>query len=71
MFSFMASQALALSQAKQEPNKSPARGQQGIAQPARKGFWSRLHEAMIDSRRRRAEIELRYYRGLHEESSNK
>jgi hypothetical protein len=68
MFSFMASQAIALSQAKQEPSKSPARGQQGIAQPARKGFWSRVLDAMVNSRARRAQMEIRYHRGLHEES---
>jgi hypothetical protein len=72
MFSFMASQAIALSQAKQEANTAPAAtGQPRAAQSTRKGFWSRLFEAMVDSRMRRAEIELRYHRGLHEKSSSK
>jgi hypothetical protein len=72
MLSFMASQAIALSQVKQEANTAPAAtGQPRAAQSTRKGFWSRLFEAMVDSRMRRAEIELRYHRGLHEESSSK
>lgn len=71
MFSFMASQAIALSQAKQEARPTPAAGEERIAQRSGKGFWSRLFAAMIDSRRRRGEIELRNYRGLHEESVNK
>ena len=71
MLSFMASQAIALSQAKQEANTAPATGQQRAAQRTGKGFFSRLFDAMVDARMRRAEIELRYHRGLHEESSSK
>jgi hypothetical protein len=71
MLSLMASQAIALSQAKREENTAPATGQQRAAQSTRRGFWSRLFEAMVDSRMRRAEIELRYHRGLHEKSSSK
>ena len=71
MFSFMASQAIALSQAKQEANTAPATGQQHIVQHASKGFFSRLLDGMVDARMRRAEVELRYHRGLHEESSSK
>ena len=65
MFSFMASQAIALSQAQQEANTAPATSQQCAAQSTRQGFWSRL------ARMRRAEIELRNHRDLHEESANK
>ena len=71
MLSFMASQSIALSQVKQEANTAPATGQQRIAQRTSKGFFSRLLDAMVDARLRRAEIELRYHRGLHEESSSK
>jgi hypothetical protein len=71
MLSFMASQAIALSQTKQEANTAPATGRQRIVQRAGKGFFSRLLDAMVDARMRRAEIELRYHRGLHEESSSK
>ena len=72
MFSFMASQAIALSQAKQEASKAPAsRPTACCATHRAKASCRALFDAMVDSRMRRAEIELRYYRGLHEESSNK
>ena len=71
MLPFMTSQAIALSQVKREPNKSAASGRQSAARPTGKGFWSRLARAMIDSRRRRGEIELRHYRGSHEDSPDK
>ena len=57
MFSFMASQAIALSQAKQEANTAPATGQRTHVQHARKGFFSRLLDGMVEARMRRAEIE--------------
>jgi ribosomal protein L18E len=34
------------------------------AKPARKGFWRRLIDAMQESRRRQAEIEIRRVRAL-------
>ena len=71
MLSFMASQAIALSQAKQKASAAPATGRQSAAQRTSKGFFSRLLDAMVDARMRRAEVELRYHRGLHEESSSK
>ena len=70
MLSFVTSHAVALSQVKHDPNKSSAR-QQKAARSTGKGFWSRLFEAMVDARMRRAEIELRYHRGLHEDTANK
>jgi hypothetical protein len=70
MLSFVTSQAMALSQVKHDPNNSSAR-QQKVARRTGKGFWSRLFEAMVDARMRRAAIELRYHRGLHEERANK
>ena len=71
MFSFMASQAVALSQAKQNASKAPASGKQSAAPRTGKGFFSRLFDAMANARMRRAEVELRYHRGLHEESPKK
>jgi hypothetical protein len=68
MLSFVTSQAMALSQVKHDPNNSSA---QKAARRTGKGFWSRLFEAMVDARMRRAAIELRYHRGLHEERANK
>jgi hypothetical protein len=70
MLPFVASQAVALSQAQQEASKSPANGQRSTTPRIGKGFWSRFLEAMIESRSRRADIELRNYRGLHERDSN-
>ena len=71
MLPFVTSQAIALSQAKKKPEKSPASRQQKAAPRARKGFFSRLFEAMVDARMRQAEVELRYHRGWHEETPKK
>ena len=67
MLPFVTTQAVALRQGKQRPNKTPVLGQNIAAPSARKGFWSRVFQAMIDARMRQADIELRYHRGLHED----
>ena len=58
MLPFVASQAIALSRVKQESDKSPADRQHTATLRSGKGFFSRLFDAMAESRRRRAEIEV-------------
>ena len=70
MFSFMASQAIALSQAKQRQQaRLRASGQQSAAPRTGKGFFARLFDALVESRMRRAGIELQRHRGLRGESA--
>jgi hypothetical protein len=69
MFSFMASQAIALSQVKKrDPNKLPESVDQNLAPSTGGGFWFRLGRRMLHLRRRRAGIELPSGRDLHEKT---
>jgi hypothetical protein len=67
MFPFVASQAIALKQAKRTPAKA-APGS-GDASPrvrtARKGFFRRVLDALVDSRRRKADLEIEAQERLH------
>ena len=71
MLPFVTSHAIALSQAKQKPGKSPASSQQSAAPRTGKGFFSRLFDAMVDARMRQAKIELARYRRLPAEAPKK
>ena len=55
MFPFVASQAIALSQVKK---KSSAPADSRVPQRTRKGLFSRVVDALIQSRERRAEREI-------------
>jgi hypothetical protein len=69
MLSFMASQAVALSQARLEPKRSPKRSPvSGHHNPARrsgKGFFSSVFDALVETRMRRAEIEIEHHRRFY------
>ena len=72
MFSFMASQAIALSQVKKrDPNKLPESADQNLAPPTGDSFWFRLGRRMLHFHRWRAGIELPNGRDLHEKQSDK
>ena len=68
MFSFMASQAIALSQAKQE-SRAP-RTRDVALDPAprtdKKRLLSRVLDALVEARMRRAEIEIEHHRRFYE-----
>ena len=64
MFSFMTAQAVALSQAKPVASKAPAPGR--VDQSARKGTLSSVFDALVESRMRRAEIEIEHHRRFYE-----
>lgn len=66
MLPFVASQAqaIALSQAKQEPNGSPASRQHSATSRSGKGFFSMLFDALVESRKRQAAMEIQRQRRL-------
>jgi acyl-CoA reductase-like NAD-dependent aldehyde dehydrogenase len=71
MFPFVASQAIALSRAKQKASKAPASGQRSATPRSRKGFLSRLFDALAESRARQAAMELQRQRRLRGEALEK
>jgi hypothetical protein len=56
MFSLLASRAIALSKANREPPKPRAHALRSAAPRAGKGFFSRVFDALVESRMRQAEI---------------
>ncbi len=68
MFPFVASQAIALSQVKKKSN-APADNR--VPQRTRKGLFSSVVDALVQSRERRAEIEIEHYRRLREATPKK
>jgi hypothetical protein len=64
MFSFMATQAVALSRAK--PVASEAAAPERADQRARKGMLSNVFDALVEARMRRAEIEIEHHRRFYE-----
>jgi hypothetical protein len=67
MLPLVASQALALSRTKQDAGKR--RERKRAAHGTRKRLLSTVLDALVESRKRRAEIEIAYYRRMREESS--
>jgi hypothetical protein len=68
MFPFVASQAIALRQATQKPVKAGPRrtGAAPPVRPAKKGRFRRILDALIESRRRKADLELDAHRRRHD-----
>jgi len=64
MLSFMTSQAIALSQAKKAA--SEPRAPKPADHRARKGFFSNVFDALVETRMRRAEIEVEHHRRFYE-----
>ena len=64
MYPFVASQAIALRQAKQRPAESRAAGADTHPQPrtARKGVFRRILDALVASRLRKADLEIAAHR---------
>ena len=62
MLSFVASQAFALSKAKQKPSEASGNGQQSAAPQVRKGFLSRVFGALLEARMRRVDKEIERHR---------
>lgn len=68
MFSSVTSQAVVLSQAK------AVKAQYGgarLASRRRKRFFTRIVEALVESRIRKAELEVQYYRSMLEQGHKK
>jgi len=64
MFSFMASQAIALSQVKRDASKPVA--PERPDRRTRKGFFSSVFDVLVEARMRRAEIEIEHHRRFYE-----
>jgi hypothetical protein len=64
MFSFMASQAVALSQINRDASKPAAR--ERTARRRRKGIVASVFDALVETRMRRAEIEIEHHRRFYE-----
>jgi hypothetical protein len=64
MFLFVASQAIALRQAKQGPAKSRPTGADTNPQPrsARKGVFRRILDGLVEARLRKADLEIAAHR---------
>ena len=68
MFPFVASQAIALSQVKKKSN-APADSR--VPHRSRKNLFRKVVDALVQSRERRAEIEIERYRRLREATPQK
>ncbi len=71
MLPFVASQAVALSQAKREASKAGRRTAKGAAPRTGKGFFSMLFDALVESRKRQAAMEIQRQRRLRGEARKK
>ena len=71
MLPFVASQAVALSRAKREASKPPANSQRSAAPRTGKGFFSMLFDALVESRKRQAAMEIERQRRLRGEALEK
>jgi len=71
MLPFITSQAVALSKAKRGASKSPANGQQHTVPHTGKGFFSRVLDALVESRKRQAAMEIERQRRLRGDALEK
>jgi hypothetical protein len=71
MLPFVASQAVALSQAKRKSCKSPVNGQRSATPRTGKRFFSMLLDALVGSRKRQAAMEIQRQRRLRGEALKK
>ena len=73
MFSFVASQAIAQSQAKQKSSKPRPRGSDAGSErrPSGKGFFGRVLGALVQSRLRKADLEIAAHRRLSGQDTHK
>jgi hypothetical protein len=69
MLSFVTSQAVALSQAKQRPNKPGTSSQQGAAPRTGKGLLKRLVEVLSEAQKRKAEREIERHSRLYKDQA--
>ena len=68
MFSFTASQAMALTKGKQMPRSQtqPDDASNQFRSSNRKRFLSRVFDTLVETRMRRAEMEVEHHRRFHE-----
>lgn len=71
MLPFVASQAVALSQARRDASKASANGQQNATPRTGKGFFSKLLGGLVEFRRRQAAMEIQRQRRLRGEALDK
>ena len=71
MLPFVASHAVALSQAKRDASKASANGQPSATPPRGKGFFATLFGTLFESRKRQAEMEIQRQPRLRGETLGK